>query len=54
MTTNSMSCELFGDQLMPYLEHEVDDVTRLAVEDVVRRDGEVGGHAHRVRVTFCR
>ena len=32
MTTNSMNCELFGDQLMPYLEHEVDDATRLAVE----------------------
>jgi anti-sigma factor RsiW len=32
MTTNSMNCQLFGDQLMPYLEHEVDDATRLAVE----------------------
>jgi hypothetical protein len=32
MTTNAMSCELFNDRLMDYLEHETDDVTRLAIE----------------------
>lgn len=32
MTTNSMSCELFGNQMMAYLEHEVDDTTRAAIE----------------------
>ena len=32
MTTNAMNCELFSDQLMAYLENEVDDVTRSAIE----------------------
>jgi anti-sigma factor RsiW len=32
MTTNAMSCDLFGNQLMAYLEHEVDDATRVAIE----------------------
>jgi anti-sigma factor RsiW len=32
MTTNAMSCDLFGNQLMAYLEHEVDDATRIAIE----------------------
>ena len=32
MTTNAMNCELFSDQLMAYLENEVDDATRSAVE----------------------
>jgi hypothetical protein len=32
MTTNSMSCELFTEQLMAYLEHETDDATRAAIE----------------------
>jgi hypothetical protein len=32
MTTNSMSCELFNDQLMAYLERETDDATSAAVE----------------------
>jgi hypothetical protein len=32
MTTNSMSCELFADQLMAYLERETDDATRSAME----------------------
>jgi anti-sigma factor RsiW len=32
MTTNAMSCELFNDSLMAYLEHETDDATRAALE----------------------
>ena len=32
MTTNAMNCELFTEQLMAYLEHEVDDATRYAME----------------------
>ncbi|MGH7679040.1 MAG: zf-HC2 domain-containing protein [Gemmatimonadaceae bacterium] len=32
MTTNAMGCEQFGTQLMAYLEHEVDDATRTAIE----------------------
>jgi putative zinc finger protein len=32
MTTNAMSCELFNDGLMAYLEHETDDATRAALE----------------------
>ena len=32
MTMNAMSCELFNDRLMDYLEHETDDVTKLAIE----------------------
>lgn len=32
MTTNAMSCESFNDRLMPYLEHEMDDATRAALE----------------------
>lgn len=32
MTMNAMSCDLFGNQLMAYLEHEVDDATRVAIE----------------------
>ena len=32
MTTNAMSCELFNDRLMDYLEHETDDATRAGIE----------------------
>ena len=32
MTTNEMSCVLFNDTLLAYLEHETDDATRVAVE----------------------
>jgi hypothetical protein len=32
MTTNAMSCEVFNDRLMAYLEHETDDATRVAIE----------------------
>jgi anti-sigma factor RsiW len=32
MTTNAMSCELFNDQLMAYLERETDDATSAAME----------------------
>lgn len=32
MTTNAMSCELFTDSLMAYLEHETDDAMRAAIE----------------------
>jgi anti-sigma factor RsiW len=32
MTTNTMSCEQFGERLMAYLEHETDDATRAALE----------------------
>ena len=32
MTANTMDCELFTDSLMAYLEHEVDDATRVAME----------------------
>ena len=30
--TLPMNCDLFTDRLMDYLEHETDDVTRLAME----------------------
>lgn len=32
MTTNAMTCTLFSDRLMAYLEHETDDATRAALE----------------------
>jgi hypothetical protein len=32
MTTNAMSCELFNEQLMAYLERETDDATSAAIE----------------------
>ena len=32
MTTNTMDCELFTNSLMAYLEHEVDDAMRVAME----------------------
>ena len=32
MTTNAMGCDEFGTRLMAYLEHEVDDATRTAIE----------------------
>lgn len=32
MTTNAMSCELFGERLAAYLEHETDDATRALLE----------------------
>jgi len=32
MIQNTMTCELFNDRLMAYLEHEADDVTVAAVE----------------------
>jgi hypothetical protein len=32
MTTNTMTCDGFGDRLMAYLEHETDDTTRAALE----------------------
>jgi hypothetical protein len=42
MTTNAMNCELFTEQLMAYLEHEVDDATRYAMERHAVACGECG------------
>ena len=42
MTTNAMGCELFSDRLMAYLEHEVDDATRAAIERHSVTCGECG------------
>lgn len=30
--SNAMSCELFAERLMPYLEHETDEATRATIE----------------------
>ena len=32
MTTNAINCEIFNDRLMAYLEYEVDDAARVALE----------------------
>jgi hypothetical protein len=32
MTTNAINCGIFNDRLMAYLEHEVDDASRAALE----------------------
>ena len=32
MTTNTINCEIFNDRLMAYLEYEVDDAARVALE----------------------
>lgn len=42
MTANAMSCEVFTDRLMAYLEHETDDATRSAVERHSVTCGECG------------
>jgi len=42
MMTNAMGCEQFTDRLMPYLEHEVDDATRAAIERHAATCGECG------------
>ena len=42
MMTNAMGCEQFTDRLMPYLEHEVDDATRTAIERHAVTCGECG------------
>jgi hypothetical protein len=42
MTTNGMTCELFTDRLLPYLEHEVDEATRSAVERHAGSCGDCG------------
>lgn len=39
---NAMDCELFNEQLMPYLEHETDDVTRAAIERHAVTCGDCG------------
>ena len=40
--TNTMNCERFTETLLPYLEHEVDDATRAAVERHSVTCGECG------------
>jgi anti-sigma factor RsiW len=42
MKTNAMGCEAFTDQLLAYLEHEVDDATRAAIERHSVTCGECG------------
>lgn len=42
MKANTMGCELFSDRLMAYLEHEVDDATRVAIERHAVTCGECG------------
>jgi hypothetical protein len=42
MTANTMNCERFNETLLPYLEHEVDDATRTAIERHSVTCGECG------------
>ena len=42
MTDNTMTCDLFTDRLMAYLEHETDDVTRAAMERHAVRCADCG------------
>jgi hypothetical protein len=42
MTTNAMNCELFTDRLLEFLEHELDDATRYAMERHAVACGECG------------
>ena len=42
MTTDAMNCERFNDQLMGYLEHDVDAATRASVEHHAAACGECG------------
>lgn len=42
MTDNTMTCDLFNDRLMAYLEHETDDATRAAMERHAVRCADCG------------
>lgn len=42
MNSHSMSCDLFNEQLLSYLEHETDDATRIAIERHSVTCGECG------------
>lgn len=42
MTANTINCERFSETLLPYLEHEVDDATRTAIERHSVTCGECG------------
>lgn len=42
MMTNPMTCDVFTDRLMAYLEHETDDATRAAMERHAAGCGECG------------